>query len=108
MGAETRDPSGEGVAAPAVEAFAKNVDGLLVDRVAGGLDEALDALGVAGPGARWTPEPVTLRSMVPRSREACIRLSAVLAPHTPDLPTRAMGSGRSRATFLLAVSCRDC
>ena len=38
------------MAAPAAEAFADDVDGLLVDRVAGGLDEALDALGVAGAG----------------------------------------------------------
>ena len=36
------------MAAPAAEAFAHDVDGLLVDRVAGGLDEALDSFGVAG------------------------------------------------------------
>ena len=38
------------MAAPAAEADAQGVGGLLVDRVAGGLDEALDSLGVAGAG----------------------------------------------------------
>ena len=38
------------MAAPAAEANAYDVDGLLVDGVAGGLDEALDSLGVAGAG----------------------------------------------------------
>ena len=50
LGVQAPDPGGEGVAAPAAEANAQCVDGLLVDRVAGGLDEALDSLGVAGAG----------------------------------------------------------
>ena len=38
------------MAAPAAEADAQGLGGLLVDRVAGGLDEALDSLRVAGAG----------------------------------------------------------
>ena len=38
------------MAAPAAEALADYVDGLLVARVASRLDEALDPLGVAGAG----------------------------------------------------------
>ena len=48
--AQPPDPGGVGVAAPAAEADAQGVGGLLVDRVAGGLDEALDSLRVAGAG----------------------------------------------------------